>query len=104
MTRRTIAAALFAVLSLFALSGCTRDLDVYFTNNTDQQLSIVFIQVDGRWDDLGRLPPHKTTAIGIFGSGCSDNRDGSVFVAAYAARNIVKRFDQLCWHGTYSIP
>lgn len=104
MTRRTIAAALFAVLSLFALSGCTRDGDVYFTNNTDQQLSIAFIGTDGTWYDKGRLPPHKTTAIGIFGSGCSDDRDGSAFVAADAGRNIVKRFDQLCWHGTYSIP
>jgi hypothetical protein len=104
MTRRVMAAAVFAVLSLFALSSCTRDLDVYFTNDTDQQLSIAYVGPDGSWNDKGPLPPHRTTALGLFGSGCGRAHQGEQFVAAGAGHNIVKRFDEICWHGTYSIP
>ncbi len=92
--------SILSVIFCFGVAGCQPDNDVYIQNSTDQKLFFVFIGEDGSWNEKGVLYPRETTAVGVLGSGCSTGQ----FVIAAADRNVIKRFDQVCWHATYSVP
>ena len=96
---RVLISMLSAIFCL-GMAGCEPDLDVYIQNGTDQKLYFVFIGEDGSWNEKGVLFPQKTTAVGVLGSGCSTGK----YVIAALDRNVLKRFDQVCWHATYSVP
>ena len=92
--------SILSVIFCLGVAGCQPDNDVYIQNSTDQKLHFVFIGEDGSWNEKGVLYPRKTTAVGVVGSGCSTGE----FVIAADDRDVMKRFDQVCWHATYSVP
>lgn len=98
--RMRVLISMLSVILCFGVAGCEPDNDVYIQNQTDQKLYFVIIGDDGSWNERAPLYPQKTTTVGVLGSGCASGQ----FLVADGGRNVIKRFDQVCWHGTYSVP
>ena len=98
--RMRVLISILSVIFCFVVAGCEPDADVYIQNQTDQKLYFVIIGDDGSWNERASLYPQKTTTVGVLGSGCASGQ----FLITDVDRNVIKRFDQVCWHATYSIP
>ncbi len=91
---------MLSLIFCFAVAGCEPDNDVYIQNQTDQKLYFVIIGDDGSWSQRASLYPGMTTTVSVLDSGCASGH----FLIADVDRKVIKRFDQVCWHATYSVP
>nr|WP_300151141.1 hypothetical protein [Propionicimonas sp.] len=99
---KRIVAAFTGVLICVGLAGCFETFerpDVYFENNTDQELLLVARAAEGKTREP--LPPHTTTGVSMLQK---DTCGSDWLIVDSTGTTVVKDPGEICWHQTVTIP